>query len=100
MSEPLNYESLKTLAADLDRPLGTLIALSDDADPFLADRTGRRKEGAEWFARLWRRFDIPDGVHLRRLHYLLLSSTVTCPKGKPYLNTYRCWKILGTASAD
>jgi hypothetical protein len=97
-----DYESLKALAAELGRPLGSLIALSGDHDPFLADRPGRRRAGAEWFAQLWARFNVPNGVHLRRLHYWLVSTTgVIAPYGGgAYLNTLGCWKDLCSASAD
>ena len=93
--------NLKALGEAINRPLGTLIALSDDNDPFLADRPGRRKHGAEWFAALWNRLEVPAGVHLRRLHYLLVSTSgITLPNGAPYENTHKCWKNLGRASQD
>ena len=101
---PLNgfgYESLKAHATELGRPLHSLLCLSDDNDPFLCDRPGRRRAGAEWFADLWTRLEIPDGVHLRRLHYLLVSTAnIILPGGEPYQNTHRCWKMLGSAAAD
>jgi hypothetical protein len=78
-----------------------LIALSDDNDPFFADRPGRRQEGALWFADLWNRLEVPEGVHLRRLHYLLVSTPgILCPNGEPYRNSHQCWKMLLGASAD
>ena len=96
-----SYGRLRELAAELDRPLASLIALSDDNDPFLADRPGRRLEGAQWFAALWKQLSIPDGVHVRRLHYLLCSTAgIACPDGARYENTHRHWKFLGSASAD
>jgi hypothetical protein len=95
------YQGLKELARRRGLPLSALIALSDDNDPFLCSRPGRRLGGAEWFAELWTRLAIPDGVHLRRLHYLLVSTTgIVCPTGEPYLNTHKCWKLLLSASAD
>ena len=101
---PLNgfgYASLKALGAELRRPPHSLIVLSDDNDPWLSARPGRRRDGARWFADLWARLEIPDGVHLRRLHYLLVSTAnITLPDGTPYLNTHRCWKLLGSASSD
>jgi hypothetical protein len=67
----------------------------------LCDRPGRRKEGAEWFSNLWNRLEVPDGVHLRRLHYLLVSTPgIRLPNGAPYENTHHCWKWLGRASQD
>jgi hypothetical protein len=98
---PIDYETLKALAAELRRPLRSLIVLKGDNDPFLANRPGRRLTGARWFAGLWDRLDVPDGVHLRRLHYLLVSTaSVALPDGSPYENTDRCWKYLGSAACD
>jgi hypothetical protein len=68
------YETLKALAAEYRQPLYSLLALSDDVDPFIAGRPGRRLEGAQWFAAMWEELEVPDGVHLRRLHYLLVST--------------------------
>jgi hypothetical protein len=97
----IDYARLKAFAQTVGRSLGSLIALSDDNDPFLADRPGRRKNGAQWFAELWNRLDVPDGVHLRRLHYLLVSTAgIRLPDGAPYENTHKCWKDLGRASQD
>ena len=95
------YDAVKALAAELRLPLKAVITLSDDNDPYLADRPGRRLEGAQWFAALWSQLEIPNGVHLRRLHYLLVSTaTIVLPNGRPYENTHGCWKCLGGASAD
>jgi hypothetical protein len=97
----VGYAAIKALAAELRRPMKSLIALDDDSDPWFADRPGRRLEGAQWFAALWSLLAIPNGVHLRRLHYLLVSTaTIVLPNGKPYENTHGCWKYLGRASAD
>ena len=98
---PTGYSDISAMAAELRRPMHSLIALSDDNDPFIADRPGRRLEGAQWFAELWNRLEIPDGVHLRRLHYLLVSTAnIILPGGEVYQNTHKCWKFLGSCSAD
>jgi hypothetical protein len=97
----VGYHALKAMAAELRRPLSSLFVLTDDNDPYLADRPGRRKTGGQWFASLWDRLEVPDGVHLRRLHYLIVSVTgIVLPNGKPYENTHKCWKSLGRCSAD
>jgi hypothetical protein len=100
MSAGIDYELIKRWSRDLDRPLATLIAQSDDTDPFFASRPGRRRRNAEWFAELWHRLEIPDGVHVRRLHYLLCSTAVARPDGAPYANTHGDWALLVSASAD
>jgi hypothetical protein len=102
MSEPLTYEDLKALAEELDRPLGTLYALTSEADPFMAGRE-TRAERAEWFGDLWRRFKLQPGAHLRRIHYVLISQSapVLMPNGEPYENTENCWtNVLTRAVRD
>jgi hypothetical protein len=68
-------------------------------DPFYAGMPGRRAE-AEWFARIWRELGVGHGVHLRRIHYRLVSQRepVLMVNGKPYVNTNECWQALGEAS--
>jgi hypothetical protein len=96
-----DYEGLKVLAKDLGRPVETLVAQSPQSDPFYASRPGRR-EAAKWFAALWERFDFPRGIHLRRIHYALVSQRepVELAEGKHYENTLECWQKLCVASRD
>jgi hypothetical protein len=65
-NDPLDYDDLKALAEELDRPLGTLHVLSSDNDPFMAGREARTRD-AHWFGALWRRFNIQRGAHIRRI---------------------------------
>jgi hypothetical protein len=97
-----DYDGLKALARRLRRPLHSLIVLSDDNDPFFASRPGKRLDSAEWFARLWDELEIPHGSHLRRVHYLMVSTPgIMLPDGRsPYLNTEKCWKDLVNAGRD
>jgi hypothetical protein len=96
-----DYEGLKVLAKDLGRPVETLVAQSPQSDPFYASRPGRR-EAAERFAALWERFDFPRGIHLRRIHYALVSQRepVELAEGKHYENTFECSQKLCVASRD
>ena len=49
-----------------------MIAMSDDTDPFACE--GPRHEAwAMWFAELYTKFGFTQGVHLRRIHYVLMS---------------------------
>ena len=101
MSAPSGYQDLVALARELRRPLCSLIGLSDDNDPFLTDRPGVRASRAAWFADLWQRLDIKRGVHLRRIHYLLVSTPgITLPSGAAYENTIDAWRFLGRSVAD
>ena len=95
------YHRLHQMAVELGRPVGTLLALASDNDPFFADREQRRHD-AQWFAKLWRRLHLGAGVHLRRIHYVLVSQDkpISSANGEPYVNTTECWKALAKASRD
>ena len=87
-----------SLAADaLGVPIDSLVVLSRDIDPYTA---WRRQREAEWFARLFDRLVAPGATkHLRGLFYLLVSSTaITAPDGKPFVNDYKHWQALQSAS--
>jgi hypothetical protein len=93
-----DYAALKRLAEELDRPVRTVVT-DMNTDPFYAGAPAR-KAWAEWFAALWRRFQFRHGVHLRRIHYVLVSTDVLDTSGRRYLNTLNCWNDLKSASRD
>jgi hypothetical protein len=97
----IDYDELKRLASDLERPVSTLIVLAPQNDPFYAGAPARH-DRARWFADLWTRFRLGNGIHLRRIHYRLISQSqpVPDPYGLPYTNTDKCWAMLGNASKD
>jgi hypothetical protein len=84
-----------------DEPIECLLALSKGNDPFYAEH-GSRFDLAEWFAELWDRHNFRTNVHLRRVHYILVSQSpaVILPNGKPYENTEGCWSLLLQAGRD
>jgi hypothetical protein len=98
--QAFTYDGLKQLAADLDRPVATLVALSTANDPFYIGPA--RQEDAVWFADLWSTFDFGGGIHLRRLHYVFVSQAVPLQMrdGTPYENTEDCWQRLVAASGS
>jgi hypothetical protein len=95
-----DYEWIKAMALELKRPAPTLIALSAGRDPFYI--TPGRLAGAHWFAEIWVVIDPPDGVHLRRFHYRLVSLPERPLKlnGERYENTERDWNTLNDVSVD
>ena len=97
----LDHPRLKQLAREISRPIKQLIALAEGNDPFLADRPGRQGN-AEWFASLWDQFEFPEGTHLRRIHYRLVSQPAPFrrPDGSPYENTEKDWSLLVNSSRD
>jgi len=88
------YEKIKRLAKEKRCKIADLLVLASKNDPFYSG-SATEKAMAEWFAELWRRFGYSKGVHLRRVHYQLLSQED--PKrhnGKPYENTENDWNYL------
>lgn len=99
-----NYETIKALARQLrdegeSCQVTDLIALAPQNDPFYTGTEGERAK-ASWFAELWGRFGYRSGVHLRRVHYQLVSQDplVEKPNGGLYENTERDWGYLTLAS--
>jgi hypothetical protein len=101
VTERIDYDGLAELSRKLGRPIGTLVALGYDSDPFYADMPSRRT-AAEWFARIWQRFGFGRGAPLRRIHYQLISqeTPVLDHRGSQYENTVNCWTDLKSASGD
>ncbi len=98
----LDYASIKGLAKQIGRPTEDLVALAPANDPFYVGVPGRQR-GAEWFAEIWHRFGFSNGVHLRRIHYVLVSQRkegqpVLKPHAQPYENTSSDWDLLNRAS--
>jgi len=93
---------IKALAAELNRPVETLLALHRTNDPFYAGEAPHRRKAAEWFMHLWHELSIPAGSHVRRIHYRLVSqpTPILCPDRRPYENTDRCSHILFNAARD
>ncbi|MDP9439047.1 MAG: hypothetical protein M3P49_09910, partial [Actinomycetota bacterium] len=102
MSSP--YEDLKALqhAIRLERgrkpAVKDLVVLSPGNDPFYSGSDGER-EMAEWFAEFWERFGYTTGVHLRRIHYRILSEgNIYRPDGSLYENNRDHWNWMNRAS--
>jgi hypothetical protein len=95
---PSGPEQIKALAKARGVSASKLIARSTDADPFYCGTEGHVTMG-RWFAELWERFGYTSGVHLRRIHYRLVTHEPPLPRadGAPYINTNACWKHLCAA---
>src|SRR5256714_2342063 len=95
----MNYEMIKQLAKEMGCKVTDLIPLAPQNDPFY---TGTPTDWAvaEWFAQLWQQFGYRDKVHIRRVHYQIVSqrTPVLMPNSKPYENTSECWDMLNMAS--
>jgi hypothetical protein len=98
---PRGPDAHKAMARHLRIPgnsAAKLIVLAPDNDPFYRG-TATHVRDAEWFAGLWDRFGYSYGVHLRRVHYQILSEELKFADGTPYENTERCWGRLCAAGA-
>ena len=74
MTRHLTYRDFVPLFQQASRNgKGDNIAMSPDTDPFAIGTTTRHEAWAMWFADLFLRFNLPQGVHLRRIHYVLVS---------------------------
>lgn len=95
----MNYESIKRMAGDAGLRASDLIVLAPQNDPFYVGTKGDLAQ-ARWFAALWQRFGYSTGVHLRRVHYQIVSQSpaVKMNNGLPYENTEKCWDTLGMAA--
>jgi len=95
----MNYQQLKRLAKNTQRSVTNLLALSPKNDPFYVG-TPSDILNAEWFLNLWTSFNYESGIHLRRMHYQIISQAepVKMPNGNPYENTNLCWGFLVEAS--
>jgi hypothetical protein len=79
----MDYAHIKTLAREQGCRVTDLIALAPQNDPFYVGTAGQQELG-RWFAGLWQRFGCGAGVHLRRVHYQVISQElqVLMPNGK------------------
>jgi hypothetical protein len=95
----VNYETIKAEAKLRRCKVTDLIALAPQNDPFYVG-TPSSMALAKWFAELWQRFGYSNGVHLRRVHYQIISQErpVKMPNGKLYENTEKCWDTIVQAS--
>ena len=92
----MDYSEIKQLSKATGQRVTDLIALAPANDPFY---TGTPNDWAlgEWFAGLWRAFGYQQGVHLRRIHYQIISQDppVGLPNGLLYENTMECVRRIG-----
>lgn len=124
----MDYQTIRQLAKG-QQGLGVsdLLALARQNDPFYIG-TDSQLAAAKWFRRMWDMLGYTRGVHLRRMHYALVSQRppVSMPMSRsgdkvevlrggtilevhpskiqpddlvwPYVNTERCWGFLNKAS--
>ena len=72
---PRGYMDIKELAKRAGTAIPNLLALSRNNDPFFVGTEAHRAQ-AEWFVDIWQKYKFGDGVHLRRIHYQVVSQAV------------------------
>src|SRR5882672_1635364 len=89
------------LAKTLRRRLDTLYTLGSVNDPWMADQDFRSKH-AYWIAGLFDRLELPQRIHVRQIHYKLISQKTPVPQvdGTPYVNSSDCFNRLCDAIRD
>ena len=90
-------EEIRKLADEAGCRVGEMLVLAYANDPFNAGTDIDQREAA-WFADVWDQLGYTGGVHLRRIHYRVLSAGLTLADGTAYVNTERCWKHLQIAA--
>lgn len=95
----MNYASIKDLAKETNVTTESLIVLARQNDPFYVGAPAQLKQ-AHWFAGLWEQFNFKHGVHIRRIHYKMISgdSPVHSYDGSAYENTDLHWRQITQAS--
>src|SRR5258708_5963096 len=91
----MDYEQIKQLARATGQKVTDLIALAPQNDPFYTGTPNDLALG-QWFASLWQAFGYTRGVHIRRVHYQIISQDppVILPNAVPYENTMDGWDLL------
>ena len=95
----MDFKEIKVLAKQKHCPVTDLIVLASANDPFYIGTKTKLKD-AEWFADIWERFGYTSGIHLRRIHYQMISQDppLSLPNGEIYENIMECWRKLSDAS--
>jgi hypothetical protein len=87
-------EALEQACVQARCSANALTVLAVQNDPFRVDTPARHRDGA-WLALHAERLGLGHRrVHLRGLHYMLVSGEVPKPDGSPYANTEEDWEWL------
>lgn len=95
----MNYEIIKSAAKNAKVKVTDLLALSPSNDPFYCGSPGQLKK-ARWFGGIYEKMGRPKDVHIRRVHYWLVSQEpkYKTPNGEDYVNDDRCWSLISVSS--
>ncbi len=91
-------QALADAAAEHGVPLKDLTVLAVQNDPFRIDTPAGHRDGA-WLAMHAKRLGLTV-IHLRGLHYALVTASPAKPNGEVYRNTDKDWTWLQEKAAD
>jgi len=92
------YLHMKEAAKNTKIPVKELLALTPQNDPFYVGSKGDIVAGL-WAFDIWQRMGSPKVVHIRRMHYWLVSQADRRkPNDEQYENTIKDWGYLMYAS--
>jgi hypothetical protein len=94
--------TLEAACADEGCSMKDLTVLANQHDPFRIDTPAAHRDGEwlEWLAVQAEELGLGHRtIHLRGLHYMLVSGEVIKPKGEPYRNTSTDWAWLEERAA-
>jgi hypothetical protein len=99
--KPTNRADLIELGKTLRRRLDTLYTLGSTNDPWMVDQDFRSKH-AYWIAELFQRLELPRRIHVRQIHYKLVSQKIPILQvdGTPYVNSSDCFNRLCDSIRD
>ncbi len=94
------YDKLKLLKKETGvGKITDLLVLAPQNDPFYMGQLGQ-VEKSKWFTTVWNSFGFTSNVHIRRIHYRMVSQTtpIIKPDGIAYKNIASDYKYLNEAS--
>ena len=68
----MDHQEIKRIAKELGCRINDLIVLAPQNDLFYIGTKGQI-DLAYWFKDLWKQFGYTEGIHLRRIHYQIIS---------------------------
>ena len=93
----MDYYDLRRIAKERKCHVADLVSMNPQNDPFYSGYHGFTRKWAEWFREIWQQQGARSGVHLRRLHYWLVSVPGKDADGEQYVNDDKHWNMMRVA---
>jgi hypothetical protein len=91
----IDYDEIQDLIKGRARKVDEFLAMHRNNDPYYVG-SPKDKTEAKWFAENWQRFGFTKGVHVRRMHYALVSASppVLMPDGMQYSKRWMTKRLM------